>query len=425
MVNKTLTILTLLLIFLLDLTGQQIVPCLFDIGLHNHEISNPGHTQKLFKRIEKYREENANRSLGILKVKVVFHVVYKDDAENVSDALINEQVDILNRHFRRQNEDTINMRPIFADVAGDSGIEFVLDEIRRVKTTATFTPTFSKLPDEVKGSTTGGSDAKDPDKYLNIWICELQPLDLFGSKSPILGYAYPPDSLDHWPANSSAPNVNLDGVVLDFRTFTEEFYEIEMLGSIPMKGKTCVHEVGHYLGLRHISGDGGLFGPSCGASDGVEDTPEQGMQSQFDCNTEQNTCGIGDTGDQPDMIENYMDYSNEDCQNTFTKGQIEIMRGVLTNIRKGLLTISSTDNNVLATNKYIISPNPANQFIHVNALGGASPITDLSIYDNFGKLMIQNPPIDQNKIDVSFLPSGLYFVKVNDHPLQKVMITAH
>jgi hypothetical protein len=72
-----------------------------------------------------------------------------------------------------------------------------------------------------------------------------------------------------------------------------------------------------------------------------------------------------------------------------------------------------------------IIPNPANQFIHLVSEGGVSPITNLSIYDNFGKLMIQNPPIDQNKIDVSFLPSGLYFVKVNDHPLQKVMITAH
>ena len=41
--------------------------------------------------------------------------------------------------------------------------------------------------------------------------------------------------------------------------------------------------------------------------------------------------------DFPDMIENYMDYSSDDCQNMFSEDQAALMRSVLTAFRTGLL----------------------------------------------------------------------------------------
>ncbi|MFN5911951.1 MAG: M43 family zinc metalloprotease, partial [Bacteroidota bacterium] len=68
-------------------------------------------------------------------------------------------------------------------------------------------------------------------------------------------------------------------------------------------GRTCVHEVGHYLGLRHIWGDG-----DCSQEDGIDDTPNADSQSNQDCDVTRNTCTDNIAGtDLPDMVENYMD----------------------------------------------------------------------------------------------------------------------
>ncbi|MBK8471650.1 MAG: hypothetical protein IPL33_05335 [Sphingobacteriales bacterium] len=41
---------------------------------------------------------------------------------------------------------------------------------------------------------------------------------------------------------------------------------------------TAVHEVGHYLGLRHIWGDG-----DCTQDDGIDDTPDADAQNRCNC----------------------------------------------------------------------------------------------------------------------------------------------
>ena len=92
-------------------------------------------------------------------------------------------------------------------------------------------------------------------------------------------------------------------------------------------GMACVHEVGHYLGLRHIWGDP-ITGSGCEVDDGISDTPNQNAASQFTCNFDLNSC-TDNPLDYPDMVENYMDYSSDDCMNMFTLNQSSIMRAVL------------------------------------------------------------------------------------------------
>ena len=149
--------------------------------------------------------------------------------------------------------------------------------------------------------------------------------------------------------------LELDGVVIDYRVFGRNSpFELDLGQGTPIvtQGRTPVHEVGHYLGLRHVWGDGGglLGGDSCMEDDGVADTPNSGSQANFDCDPTRNTC-IDATDDLPDMIENFLDYSSEACMNSFTMGQIEIMRGVLENERCMLVDACS----VLSTNALDVS----------------------------------------------------------------------
>src|SRR5699024_2630864 len=107
--------------------------------------------------------------------------------------------------------------------------------------------------DGMKFSGSGGDDAWDSKRYLNIWVCSL-----FGRS---LEYATPPGG----PADK-------DGVVINFDVFGTT-------GSLRAnfdKGRTATHEVGHWLGLRHIWGD-----ETCG-NDEVDDTPRQ-LSYNFNC----------------------------------------------------------------------------------------------------------------------------------------------
>ncbi|MCZ2338272.1 MAG: hypothetical protein LC127_08725 [Chitinophagales bacterium] len=194
-----------LILIAVHVNSQQFVPCLYDIVVQQREESNPGYKQALYRAIEDAAKESHLRNDEIYTIKVVFHVVYKTEEENIHDSLLVRQIERLNRDYRRQNADTINLRDVFHPVAADARIEFELNEIRRVQTTKTFRPSFTGLPDQVKQTANGGSDAKDPDHYLNIWVCKIEPLTFLGLESPVLGYAYPPDALSHWPAGSAAP----------------------------------------------------------------------------------------------------------------------------------------------------------------------------------------------------------------------------
>ena len=154
----------------------------------------------------------SNKSGQLYTINVVVHVVWNDPSENLDDSIIFNQFEILNEDFQRLNSDTSNLRTIFQPVAGNPNIEFNVYDIIRVQTNETFGISLSGLPDHVKQTSQGGSDAFYPEYFLNIWICKLD--NLFGA---LFGYAYPPAGLANWPPNSNAPSPELDGVVLDYR----------------------------------------------------------------------------------------------------------------------------------------------------------------------------------------------------------------
>ena len=63
---------------------------------------------------------------SIYQIRVVFHVVYNNQIQNIDDSLIYSQLRVMNEAFRRTNADTSSMRDTFRSVAADSRIEFVM-----------------------------------------------------------------------------------------------------------------------------------------------------------------------------------------------------------------------------------------------------------------------------------------------------------
>ena len=237
----------------------------------------------------------------IIRIPVVVHVLYNNPSHNISDAQVASQLAALNRDFRRQNADTINTPDRFKTLGADIEIEFVLasaDPKGRPTTGIVRKQTGVSdwsMDDKIKFSAQGGDDAWDSKSYLNIWVGNLRGL---------LGYASEPGGA-----------ADKDGVVISVSAFGT----LNMLGPYD-KGRTVVHEVGHWLGLRHIWGE-----TYCG-DDLVDDTPRQGNYTTGCPTTVRTSCGNNATGD---MYMNYMDFVNDACMNLFTHGQKLRMRALL------------------------------------------------------------------------------------------------
>lgn len=296
-----------------------------------------------------------------LRIPVVVHIVHFNELQNLPDSVIEAQIRVLNEDFNRKNEDTSATRDIFRPVAASANIEFYLATtapdgspttgITRTNTAVNgfmepiglLTGDLSSL-ERVKSTANGGIDPWPLDKYLNIWVCDLAFSIFGGEPTPsLLGIATPPLEAPNWPAELAELGL-IDGVVLHYQIFgpnnpAAQTLPAEFQGVVD-RGRTATHEVGHYLGLRHIGGDAAdpIFGgDGCSEDDGIADTPNANGQSQQDCSYTKNSC-VDEPIDHPDMIENYMDYSNEYCMNMFSQGQVEIMRAMLTGPRAGLLT---------------------------------------------------------------------------------------
>lgn len=234
---------------------------------------------------------------AVVVIPVVFHVVWRTTAENLSDAQIQAQLNQLNADFARLNSDASQTPSIFTGVAANTEIQFCLAQrdpsgnpttgiVRRQTTVTSFSSN-----DAVKYTANGGSNAWPRDSYLNIWTANLS--------GGLLGYA-------QFPGGAAAT----DGVVVLFSSVGS----IASPGSAsPFNlGRTLTHEVGHWLNLRHIWGDA-----TCG-NDQVSDTPvHNAANSGCPAYPHYSTC----TGTPVEMSMNYMDYSNDGCMNIFTLGQ--------------------------------------------------------------------------------------------------------
>ena len=254
---------------------------------------------------------------GLVTIPVIFHVVYRN-----ADALGNTSPNLSAAKFQAQieqlNLDYANLSGSAYGVAADVQIRFCLamvDTIGKILAEPGI--------DRINGQAIGWSNTNtmrvdplrtyfegtikpasiwDPNSYFNVWSAAM-------NNSNLLGYASFPGLSTLQGLDNGETDINA-GVVLNW----------ESIGSVASPGvsapygfgRTLTHEAGHFFGLRHITGD-----VACG-NDFCNDTPTQdALTGGCPAPGTLNNC----TPSGPKMFENYMDYSNDACLNTFTANQ--------------------------------------------------------------------------------------------------------
>jgi len=277
--------------------------------------------------------QNNNSTLNTITIPVVVHVIHNGDGlgvnENITDAQILSQITVLNQDFGRiAGTPGFNTNP----VGVDTEIQFCLAQrdpnglfttgINRYNLGSEASWEIDDINTEIKPQTHW-----NPNEYLNIWVVNRIVITIFGFEiGEILGYAQFPSGSGLEGLEEGTGPANSDGVVIGHRYFgSSDIYPAGTYSAPNDKGRTSTHEVGHYLGLRHIWGDGG-----CDVDDFCDDTP-RAAEANSGCSIGIDSCpafpGL-------DMVENYMDYSNDACMNVFTQDQKDRMIAVLTNAQR-------------------------------------------------------------------------------------------
>jgi PKD repeat protein len=285
--------------------------------------------QELQKQIAVFKA-NQTKNKGaqvVLTIPIVVHVIHSGGAvgsgDNISDAQINSQVTVLNDDYNGSGLNAVNVPSAFASLKANTGINFCMAQrtpqgnpmanpgIDRVSYASKgFTaPGFSGYSTSYIDATIKPATIWDVTKYLNVWVLDLD--------NTLLGYATFPSagSVSNIPGQFSGTTTT-DGFVNDYQG-----WGVTGAGNAPYnKGRTATHEIGHWLGLRHINGDG-----AC-ADDYCNDTPDQ-QDLNYGCVTYPHvTCG-----NSGDMSMNFMDYSDDPCMYMFTNDQKTRMLTVLAN----------------------------------------------------------------------------------------------
>lgn len=308
---------------------QQIDRCGTDDLLQEMKQEDPDLQNRIDQYWQKVRNwqgsTKRNSNQQVYTIPVVVHVMHNGQSigngTNISKAQVTSQIEVLNEDFRMNNSDTSDVPSHFEDDAADTKIEFCLASIDPEGNPTNGIDRVDMGPngswsDNLKSQTIWNSD-----KYLNIWVADIS--------GGTLGYATMP---------GQSPNE--DGVVIGYEYF----------GRSPANpftnnfnlGRTTTHEVGHWLGLFHTFQEGcaGTSQATCDTDgDKICDTPPTQSSNSGCPSFSQNTCSETPV-DKKDMWMNYMDYVNDDCMFMFTKGQKDVMRGVLNTTRQSILTSS-------------------------------------------------------------------------------------
>ncbi|MBL7865023.1 MAG: T9SS type A sorting domain-containing protein [Cyclobacteriaceae bacterium] len=262
------------------------------------------------------RRESGTIMAGLMTIPIIVHIIHNGEpvgsGMNLSQAQVQSQIQVLNEDFRKMiGTPGYNTHPAGADIeiefclspVDENGVAMTEPGIHRYDGNKAFW-TMAEV-EQLKPLTIW-----NPNLFYNVWTVKFG-----GTSSSLLGYAQFPDQSGLGGLNTIGGPASTDGVVIQYTSFGSGF----PIQSPPYnKGRTLSHETGHWLGLRHIWGDG-----VCG-NDFVSDTPTVQNESRG-CPTSKLACD----GSTPAMVQNYMDYSDDACMNIFTNGQKTRMQAVM------------------------------------------------------------------------------------------------
>lgn len=302
-------------------------------------------------KVEEFKQlRAANKTQNTTYViPVIVHVIYGNQNvgtyPNLSQAQINSQIDALNEDFAGIGFNSGNAQStVFANLVANTDVSFCLAQldpdgnplaepgIDRVSYTALglSNPNSSAYNNSNSFQTYMNGTIKpatiwDPTRYFNIWVSDRH------NNTGLLGYATFPASSGLSGISGSTGTSSTDGVWVWGRAFGRT----GTLSYPYNKGRTATHEIGHWLGLRHISGD-----QACG-NDFCNDTPTQKGGNMtpglnYDCPTYPHLVSGECTGINSatsvgsEMFMNFMDYVDDACMYMFTPDQTARIQTAMT-----------------------------------------------------------------------------------------------
>ena len=325
-------------------------------NVKDYDLLNQSFESKLASILQKRKSSKANTSEVVYNIPVVVHIVHNDatqtpgkpNSQNISDEQIYSQIAVLQEDFRKLNSDTVNTSAEFKSLAADSKINFCLasrDPFGNNTTGITrhFINVDSwNIENKAEYDKLRTYGYWPPIQYLNIWVANLE--------GAYLGIATFPGGSNQPGLPSTSPDEG-DGIVIDYEVFGNQ---IGTVRSPFDRGRTTVHEVGHWLGLLHT-----FQGGCSGFGDYCNDTPRL-SENSLGCPVNQSSCSS------KDMTENFMDYTNDQCLSMFSTDQKNRMRAVIESDPRRNALISSPgccggENSVQLPIKTDFEENDANQ----------------------------------------------------------------
>ena len=371
----------------------------------------------------------AHKSTAQVVIPVVFHIVLnQQQLTTIGGAAgvalrIDSQMAVLNRDYNALSLDQSSIPTVFQPLYGNVQIQFGLahtapdgSATNGYEIVTTNSSSFSAesgtmgstyAASDAKYQQSGGANAWDPSKYLNIWVINFTENGLLGISPPM-----------SW-VGSVIPLQEV-GPAINYRAFGKFGPGQNVFLSGFNGGRTLVHEMGHFFELSHIWGNTNPGSGSCSDDDGIGDTPQQ-SDANSGCPTFPKANCTNATGGE--MFMNYMDYVNDACYRMFTVQQAGVMNfsasdpaGPAYSLSQNphLLQWPTSVENVLSENVFHIFPNPTQGLFRIsvadratlekivvtNALGQAVKI--ISITDK----LVRNYDVDLNSMN-----RGIYHVQ--------------
>ncbi len=347
----------------------------------------------------------------IYRIPVVVHVVHNtanstiggSNNPNISDAQIQSQIQVLNEDYRRVagTPGGTSTNPLAADMK----IEFFLattDPTGQPSTGITRHFTQKATYDLFNDLFLLSSIAYWPsNRYLNIWTVTL-------SNRNFLGFGQFPTAADTLQGLGQTDE-RIDGVVIDHRYFGRRTGTVT--STLYCCGRTTTHEIGHWLGLIHPTGD-----TFCG-TDYVADTPPTEALNETDrCDPIFSRCRTSVVT--RNQIENYMDYTPDACMNLFTNGQRDRVQAVLAlSPRRVQLIQSLTALPETERLTVLVSPNPANAETTARVQFKGQQSFQAVLYNSAGRLMNSQSFAAtlsrQITLALTGFQAGVYILRVN------------